>query len=511
MNARARTRIVLLALLPLFASINTYAQSQTLGLIPEKTDTAAQPRVAPPPPPPEDGEPLYNGAGLITSLVPSTMETNGIYEIRVAMRNNGTTTWTPALGYTLASKNPDNNMTWGVNRVSVGYNIDPGDRYDFYFQVRAPSMPGTYSFNWGMLQENVEWIGGSTVNIVTVNIPSSGGTAPAQRVQAAMVAIGMLLDDDGTDSSGSPGIPPATFDPPPVNGPNGTISYVHTDALGSPVVRTDTSGHVESTMRYEPYGLLVTGVRLTLPAIGFTGHVNDADTGLVYMQQRYYDPVAGNFLSNDPISSDTDTGGNFNRYNYAQNNPFRYIDPDGMQSCGSYMCDRYVFDSTSNTVNNLKQIFQSAVDGGRIAMGEAAGSTVLESDFENKLWGMYVRGRVAKYQLSDSEFKSIVLAATPYSDIRPSAVTFSDGSAGLAQLVSTYGNKEMGYAIGSATLYLQNGTAVGLRDTYDFDPKPWGERPRPAEIVTRVANGFSQTGQSGFKVCYGKKIAGGGC
>jgi RHS repeat-associated protein len=57
--------------------------------------------------------------------------------------------------------------------------------------------------------------------------------------------------------------------------------------------------------------------------------VNDADTGLVYMQQRYYDPIAGRFLSQDPVTTDADTGSAFNRYAYAQNNPYRYTDPDG--------------------------------------------------------------------------------------------------------------------------------------------------------------------------------------
>jgi len=65
------------------------------------------------------------------------------------------------------------------------------------------------------------------------------------------------------------------------------------------------------------------------PAIGFTGHVNDVDTGLTYMQQRYYDPVAGRFLSIDPVVANTDNGGSFNRYDYANNNPYKFIDPDG--------------------------------------------------------------------------------------------------------------------------------------------------------------------------------------
>ena len=33
---------------------------------------------------------------------------------------------------------------------------------------------------------------------------------------------------------------------------------------------------------------------------GYTGHVGD-NTGLVYMQARYYDPVIGRFYSNDPV------------------------------------------------------------------------------------------------------------------------------------------------------------------------------------------------------------------
>jgi uncharacterized protein RhaS with RHS repeats len=50
------------------------------------------------------------------------------------------------------------------------------------------------------------------------------------------------------------------------------------------------------------------------------------------MQQRYYDPIAGRFLSVDPVVTDWDSGSSFNRYVYAQNNPYRYTDPDGRQA-----------------------------------------------------------------------------------------------------------------------------------------------------------------------------------
>ena len=107
---------------------------------------------------------------------------------------------------------------------------------------------------------------------------------------------------------------------------NGVVQYDHTDALGSPVARTNGAGTLLTRTRYEPYGATAAG---TTPTIGFTGHVNDADTGLVNMQARYYDPLAGRMLSIDPVTTDVNSGSSFNRYAYANNNPYRFVDPDG--------------------------------------------------------------------------------------------------------------------------------------------------------------------------------------
>lgn len=103
-----------------------------------------------------------------------------------------------------------------------------------------------------------------------------------------------------------------------------TTTYIHTDGLGSPVAETNASGAVTTHMRYEPYGAPTTGVYAQGP--GYTGHVTDAATGLSYMQQRYYDPIAGRFLSMDSVPAGS---GSSNRYWYANNNPFKNVDPDG--------------------------------------------------------------------------------------------------------------------------------------------------------------------------------------
>ncbi|PPJ43396.1 MULTISPECIES: RHS repeat-associated core domain-containing protein [unclassified Pseudoxanthomonas] len=105
------------------------------------------------------------------------------------------------------------------------------------------------------------------------------------------------------------------------------VEYIHTDALGTPVAVTNSAGAVIERSVYEPYGQLIN--RPLTDGPGFTGHVQDAATGLTYMQQRYYDPTVARFLSNDPVTAYDNPISGFNRYRYAANNPYRFVDPDG--------------------------------------------------------------------------------------------------------------------------------------------------------------------------------------
>ncbi|MCW2067374.1 UNVERIFIED_ORG: RHS repeat-associated protein [Stenotrophomonas maltophilia] len=106
-----------------------------------------------------------------------------------------------------------------------------------------------------------------------------------------------------------------------------TVTYIHTDALGSVVAESDASGNVIKRFDYEPYGAAVGGQVTDGP--GYTGHVSDSATGLSYMQQRYMDPQLGVFLSVDPVTAYDQPVGQFNRYRYANGNPYKFTDPDG--------------------------------------------------------------------------------------------------------------------------------------------------------------------------------------
>ncbi len=104
-------------------------------------------------------------------------------------------------------------------------------------------------------------------------------------------------------------------------------TYYVTNAQGTVVAEMDTQSNVTYQSATRPYGKQSLGTPQAGP--GYTGHVNDPDTGLVYMQARYYDPMLGRFLSTDPVQVAPGNIFGFGRYVYANNNPYRYTDPTG--------------------------------------------------------------------------------------------------------------------------------------------------------------------------------------
>jgi RHS repeat-associated protein len=109
-----------------------------------------------------------------------------------------------------------------------------------------------------------------------------------------------------------------------------TITYYYTSPQGTVLAKADASGNIISNADYRPYGTQALGTPEQGP--GYTGHVNDVDSGLVYMQARYYDPTMGRFLSTDPAAVESASTAKFNRYSYGANNPVLNVDPDGRQT-----------------------------------------------------------------------------------------------------------------------------------------------------------------------------------
>lgn len=109
------------------------------------------------------------------------------------------------------------------------------------------------------------------------------------------------------------------------------ITYYHNDALGSPRVATDKNGNVVWGQNYTPYGKQThQGDTGNSTVFSYTGKALDKDTGLQYFGARWYDPQIGRFMGIDPVGVDIERSiHSFNRYAYANNNPYKYVDPNG--------------------------------------------------------------------------------------------------------------------------------------------------------------------------------------
>jgi len=130
--------------------------------------------------PPPVNPPPVNGAEFVSQKVPATMTTGQTYSVQIVMKNTGTTSWTNTgtTPFKLGSQNPQDNFTWGTGRVALapGETIAPEASRTFTFNVTAPATPGTYNFQWQMLQETVAWFGDTTHNVsITVQPRHAAG------------------------------------------------------------------------------------------------------------------------------------------------------------------------------------------------------------------------------------------------------------------------------------------------------------------------------------------------
>jgi RHS repeat-associated protein len=86
--------------------------------------------------------------------------------------------------------------------------------------------------------------------------------------------------------------------------------------------------------RYYPYGGYRGAPGSDLTDRGYTGHRENMDLGLIYMNARYYVAELGRFLSADTIVPDPGNPQSFSRYSYAYNSPLNHTDPSGHRPCG---------------------------------------------------------------------------------------------------------------------------------------------------------------------------------
>jgi RHS repeat-associated protein len=112
--------------------------------------------------------------------------------------------------------------------------------------------------------------------------------------------------------------------------------FTYKDHLGSILTVTDKFGGIVAEQNFDAWGRKrnfttwdYAGVQSVPDWLyrGFTGHEHLAEFGLINMNARLYDPILGRMLSPDNLVGSGSQG--FNRYSYANNNPLKFVDPDG--------------------------------------------------------------------------------------------------------------------------------------------------------------------------------------
>ena len=104
-----------------------------------------------------------------------------------------------------------------------------------------------------------------------------------------------------------------------------TLSYLHTDHLGTPRYATNTSGVQVWNWASDAFGNGAPTGSATVN-LRFAGQYWDSESSLHYNWNRYYDPATGRYISSDPIG----LAGGLNTYGYALANPVMYTDPEGL-------------------------------------------------------------------------------------------------------------------------------------------------------------------------------------
>ena len=110
------------------------------------------------------------------------------------------------------------------------------------------------------------------------------------------------------------------------------LLYLHQDALGSTIALTKPDGSLAGTQSYDAFGATRSTTGITAGSFWFAGEQVDAETGLIYLRARYYDPSTGRFLQADPAAPNLKDTQSLDSYVYARNNPLRLVDPCGEAS-----------------------------------------------------------------------------------------------------------------------------------------------------------------------------------
>jgi len=265
------------------------------------------------------------------------------------------TSWSESMGYDLGGNRWENSRSglvaatsetpsgpgWfgsGTSSYSSNNQVTAGWQYDLAGNLTGiPGMSRSFTYDAENRQAT------SAVNGVTTDYIYDGEGRRVEKVVSPGTGAAQLITYYMYDATGALA---AEFAP----GGTAPLQYLTADALGTTRLVTDATGAVAECHDYLPFGEEIgNGVDGrgacfsgdTEPEKKFTAKERDDESGLDYFGARYFSSDQGRFTSPDPIMhpADSEVGElvfvsdpqRWNKYSYTNNNPLRYVDPDGRE------------------------------------------------------------------------------------------------------------------------------------------------------------------------------------
>src|SRR5665647_829109 len=117
-------------------------------------------------------------AQVVSTSIPSSMNTGQNYLVSVTMKNTGSTPWNEGSMIYLGGVGDSTGIAaqFGITRIGIPTTttVPSGDQYTFVFNVTAPATPGYYTLKYRMVQEGYEWFGSRLTKTVQVVRQPSG-------------------------------------------------------------------------------------------------------------------------------------------------------------------------------------------------------------------------------------------------------------------------------------------------------------------------------------------------
>ena len=291
----------------------------------------------------------YDGNGNITSISDGTNTVSYTYDsanqlIREEITGAYRHSWTYDNAGNILTRTEETweNDAWG-QPVTVNYTYGNENWRDLltayngqeieYDQIGNPECIDGWNFVWqhgrqlaSMTKSGVTW--SFTYNADGLRTKRTNGTTTYTYVyngsQLMQMTKGSNTLDFIYDAAGRPTA--LTY--------NGATYYYITNIQGDIVGIVDTEGETVATYTYDawgnPIGAANTSDIASLNPLRYRGYVYDTETGLYYLQNRYYNAEIGRFINADDYVSTNQGLLSQNGFTYCLNNPICYADSSGM-------------------------------------------------------------------------------------------------------------------------------------------------------------------------------------